>query len=99
MLCYHRHNHHTGDHDADANHEHFENEDYELVFHSWTEPEACTIMVDPEATVYLIGKVSGGRGMIAGIEAGYWGQSEAVFLDSGAFFSMVSTHHDPNGRY
>ncbi|XP_053406359.1 uncharacterized protein LOC123565368 [Mercenaria mercenaria] len=65
--------------------------------YNWTETAADTLMVDNDANMYVISNVLGGRGEIAKLPSHDWGQKFPVEIDSGAFFSMTSTHHDPAG--
>ncbi|KAL4227240.1 hypothetical protein ACF0H5_012685 [Mactra antiquata] len=63
--------------------------------YNWTERAADTIMVDPDANVYIIGNVLGGRGMMIQLPDFAWNNNNPVWVESGSFFSMYSTHTDP----
>ena len=69
-----------------------------LCHFSWTEPGANTLMVDPMGELYIIASVRGGRGMIVNLPSASWGQTQPVYVESGAFFAMYSSHSDPEGE-
>ncbi|XP_060592094.1 uncharacterized protein LOC132746836 isoform X2 [Ruditapes philippinarum] len=66
--------------------------------YNWTEVAADTIMVDNNADIYVISTKVGGHGKIAKLPAQAWGQKNRVYIDSGSYLSVPSSHHhDPAG--
>ena len=68
-----------------------------FIHFSWSEPDCETLMVDPQANVYLISKVSDGRGALYYLPNSAWGTGHRVHVDSAADVSAPSTHKDPVG--
>ncbi|XP_052796541.1 uncharacterized protein LOC128228980 [Mya arenaria] len=69
-----------------------------VLYYNWTEHGADTLMIDPDAKLYIISTILGGRGMIITVDPAFFGNdiNNPVFLDSGDYFSIESTHHDPS---
>jgi len=64
---------------------------------SWTEHAGDVLMVGSDATMYIISNILGGRGMIVSLQPQDFGSTDPIFVDSGYYFAMESTHHDPAG--
>ncbi|XP_045191172.1 uncharacterized protein LOC123547991 [Mercenaria mercenaria] len=65
--------------------------------YSWGEVDAETLMLTPDAEMYIVSKVDGGKGLIAHIPSSGWGSSQPVQLHSNQRLDVTSTHNDPVG--
>jgi len=63
---------------------------------NWTEHGSKTLLVDPEANVFVISAMLGGRGMIVNLPILSWGQPNPVFVESGDYVGIESDTTDPN---
>ncbi|XP_060551518.1 uncharacterized protein LOC132713071 [Ruditapes philippinarum] len=65
--------------------------------YSWGEINAETLMVTPEAELYIVSKVHGGKGLIAHIPGSGWGSNSPIQLNSSHRLDVTTTHNDPLG--
>ncbi|KAH3811979.1 uncharacterized protein LOC127835341 [Dreissena polymorpha] len=63
----------------------------------WNETDCETLMVDPNANLYIISKAPNGRGIIAQLPTSAWGTGTRVAISSTAYLNIDSTHNDPVG--
>ena len=67
------------------------------IFSSWNQPDCETLMVDPQANVYIVSRVDDGRGILFQLPNTAWGTGQKVQISSSAVIYAPSTHHDPVG--
>ena len=67
------------------------------IFSSWNQPDCETLMVDPQANVYIVSRVDDGRGVLFQLPNSAWGTGQKVQISSTAVIYAPSTHHDPVG--
>jgi len=66
---------------------------------TWSEPDAESLMVDPQGDLYVISKVKGGNALFAQLPRDGWGATTPVPIPSHmtASINLHTTHHDPQG--
>lgn len=66
-----------------------------FLYYRWASHSSDTLMVDPDANVYVIGKVDGGDGAITKITPRMWGSRTRVHLSSLGTVHLSTNHKDP----
>ncbi|OWF42052.1 uncharacterized protein LOC110461632 isoform X2 [Mizuhopecten yessoensis] len=61
---------------------------------NWTEEESQAVMVDPQANVYIVSNVLGGRGTFLKLPPA-WGQAVPTNVASTTTLLIRTSHHDP----
>lgn len=66
---------------------------------SWGEPDAETLMVAPDASLYVMSKAAGGRAMIAQIPSAGWtdGKVQVINESNTGIMKVYTAYNDPQG--
>ncbi|GFR99407.1 PE-PGRS family protein [Elysia marginata] len=64
---------------------------------SWSEEDAESLFVTPDARLFIISKVSTGRAMLAQLPASGWGSTVTLDLGNTGILKVTTTHGDPQG--
>ncbi|KAK3800188.1 hypothetical protein RRG08_055809, partial [Elysia crispata] len=64
---------------------------------SWSEPDAESLFITPDARLFIISKVYTGRAMIAQLPDSGWGSTVTLDLANTGIMKVTTTHNDPQG--